>query len=75
MELRNNFKGVQHLGIPVCKMEETKRFYIENFGFEVLHEKEIFYPEKIRICFLKLGDLVVELFELKIEAVRKEVES
>ena len=45
MELRDNIKGVQHLGIPVCKMEETKKFYIENFGFEVIHEKEIFYPE------------------------------
>ena len=25
MELRDNIKGVQHLGIPVCKMEETKK--------------------------------------------------
>ena len=75
MELRDNIRGVQHLGIPVCKIEETKKFYIENFGFEVMHEKEIFYPEKMHICFLKLGDLVVELFEFKNEAVRKEVES
>ena len=51
MELRDNIKGVQHLGIPVFKMEETNIFYIENFGFEVIHEKEIFYPEKMRICF------------------------
>ena len=75
MELRDNIKGVQHLGIPVCKMEETKNFYIENFGFRVIHEKEIFYPEKMNICFLQLGDLVVELFEHKSETVRKEVES
>ena len=46
MELRDNIKGVQHLGIPVCKMEETKKFYIENFGFEVIHEKEIFNGRK-----------------------------
>lgn len=75
MELRDNIKRVQHLGIPVCKMEETKKFYMENFGFEVIHEKEIFYPEKMNICFLKLGDLVVELYEHKNEAVRKEVTS
>ena len=75
MQLRDNILGVQHLGIPVCKMEETKKFYMENFGFEVIHEKEIFYPEKMKICFLQLHDLVVELFEHKNEEVRKEVES
>lgn len=73
MELRDNIKGVQHLGIPVFCMEETKRFYVENFGFEVFHEKQIFYPERMNICFLKLNDLVVELYEHKNEAVRKEV--
>ncbi len=73
MKLCDNIQGVQHLGIPVCKMEETKKFYMENFGFKVLHEKEIFYPEKMKICFLKLKDLVLELFEHKNEGVRKEV--
>lgn len=75
MKLRDNIKGVQHLGIPVVQMEETRKFYIENFGFKVIHEKEIFYPEKMKICFLQLGDLVVELFEHKSEAIRREVES
>ena len=55
MKLRDNIKGVQHLGIPVVQMEETRKFYIENFGFKVIHEKEIFYPEKMKICFLQLG--------------------
>ena len=75
MELRDNILGVQHLGIPVCNMEETKKFYIENFGFQVIHEKEIFYPEKMNICFLQLQDLVVELFEHRNEAIRREAES
>lgn len=73
MKLCDNIQGVQHLGIPVCKMEETKKFYMENFGFEVLHEKEIFYPEKMKICFLKLKDLVLELLEHKNEGVQKEI--
>ena len=73
MELKDNIRGVQHLGIPVLCMEETKTFYTENFGFEIYHEKEIFYPERMQICFLKLGNLVVELYEHKNEAVRKEV--
>ena len=47
MELRKNITGVQHLGIPVLCMEETKKFYVENFGFEVFHEKQIFYTEKM----------------------------
>lgn len=75
MELRDNIKGVQHLGIPVCCIEETKKFYVENFGFEVVHEKEIFYPEKLKVCFLQLHDLVIELYEHKSEEVRGEVAS
>lgn len=75
MELRDNIKGVQHLGIPVVCMEDTKKFYMENFDFTILHEKEIFYPERMNICFLKQGDLVVELYEHKNEMIRKEVTS
>ena len=75
MELRDNINGVQHLGIPVCNMEETKKFYMENFGFEVVYEKELFYPKKMNICFLQLGDLVVELIDYKSEETRKEVAS
>lgn len=75
MELRDNIKGVQHLGIPVCCMEETKKFYVENFGFEVVHEKEIYYPEKLKVCFLALNDLVIELYEHKDSKVREEVAS
>ena len=75
MKLRDNIRGVQHLGIPVCCMEETKKFYVENFGFEVVHEKEIFYPEKLKASFLKLNDLVIELYEHKDPKVREEVTS
>ena len=66
MELRDNILGVQHLGIPVCKMEETKNFYIENFGFQVIHEKEIFYPEKMNICWCDGSP-----FEIVIEPLEK----
>lgn len=75
MELRDNIKGVQHLGIPTCCLEETKRFYMENFGFTIYHEKEIYYPEKLKACFLKLGDLILELYEHQSDAVRKETAS
>lgn len=75
MELHDNIKGVQHLGIPTCCMEETKKFYMENFGFQVIHEKQLYYPEQLKACFLKLGDLVLELYEHKNEAIRKEVAS
>lgn len=73
MELRENIRGVQHLGIPVAALEETKKFYMENFGFSVLYEKQIYYPERMKVCFLKLGDLVLELFEKRREAVKKEI--
>ena len=73
MKLRDNIRGVQHLGIPVCCMEETKKFYVENFGFKVVHEKEIFYPEKLKASFLKLNDLVIELYEHRDPKVREEV--
>ena len=46
--MRDNLTEVHHLGIPVRKMEETKRFYIEKIGFEVMHEKKIFYHQRIK---------------------------
>lgn len=73
MELRDNIKGVHHLGIPTVCMEETKKFYIENFGFEIFYEKEVFYPEKMNICFLKLKDLVVELYENRQTGAQAEI--
>lgn len=74
MELRDNIKGVQHLGIPTCCLEETKKFYIENFGFSQFYEKELYYPEKMKACFLKLGDLVLELYEHRAETIRAAVQ-
>lgn len=73
MELRDNIRGVQHLGIPTCCLEETKKFYMEKFGFSIFHEKELYYPKRMKACFLKLGDLELELYEHRADDIRTAV--
>ena len=36
--LENNLQGVQHLGIPVHDIEQSKAWYTEKLGFRVVHE-------------------------------------
>lgn len=52
---RQNVTGIQHLGIPTAKLEETIQFY-KGLGFEMLWEKIG------EVAFLKLGDLVIETY-------------
>ena len=37
MEWAENFKGLQHIGIPTNDMDKTVEFY-KKIGFEVAHE-------------------------------------
>lgn len=67
--LEGNLRGVQHLGIPVVNIEDAKAWYAEKLGFEVFHEPSVPTDEgDIKIAFLKLGDLVVEFYQLLGEA-------
>lgn len=51
--------GIQHVGIPTKDMEATKEFY-QNLGFEPAFET---VNEGAKVCFLKMQNLVMEVYE------------
>lgn len=65
MLLKGNLTGIQHTGIPVIDLIEAKKWYEEVLGFEVVNQQEISSENgKIQVAFLKLGDLILELYQL-----------
>lgn len=59
--MKNCGTGIQHIGIPVKDMEETKKFY-ETLGFQAAFET---VNEGLKVVFFKLGNLVIETYETK----------
>lgn len=57
--MKNYATGIQHIGIPTKKMEETKAFY-EKLGFEPAFET---VNDGSRVSFLKLENLCMEVYE------------
>ncbi len=51
--------GIQHVGIPTKDMDATKKFY-EDLGFEAAFET---VNDEARACFLKMYNLVMEVYE------------
>ena len=51
--------GIQHVGIPTKDMDATKKFY-EDLGFEAAFET---VNDEARVCFLKMYNLVMEVYE------------
>lgn len=51
--------GIQHVGIPTKDMDATKKFY-EDLGFEATFET---VNDEARVCFLKMYNLVMEVYE------------
>ena len=51
--------GIQHVGIPTKDMDATKKFY-EDVGFEAAFET---VNDEARVCFLKMHNLVMEVYE------------
>lgn len=59
MELKNNIKGLQHIGIPTNDIAKTIEFY-KKIGFEVAFET-VNGTEKV--AFLRINNLVIETYE------------
>ena len=61
MNIKDNFTGVQHIGMPTNDLNATLDFY-EKIVFEVALRT---YNEtaKEEVAFMKLGDLTLEIFE------------
>ena len=59
MEWKENFTGLQHLGIPTKNIEKTIAYY-QKIGFSLVHETK---NGENRVAFLKWNDLIIETYE------------
>lgn len=63
MLLKEQFTGIQHIGIPAHNLEKSLKFY-ESLGFECIHKKSILRPEgPIDVVFVQVYNLIIELYE------------
>ncbi len=54
-----HIKGIQHIGIPTQKYQETLDFY-RSLGFEVVNQEE--YQGK-KVAFLRIHNVMLEVYE------------
>ena len=64
MLLQDNLEGIQHLAMFVTDLKKSRAFY-EQFGFKEKLAAEIpMEPEAVKLAFLELNGLTLELVEL-----------
>ncbi len=72
--LHGNFKGIQHLGIPVTNLDTSVSFYTR-LGFKRILASSVEVPEendRILVAFMEQKGIVVELYQVTRQA-RKEL--
>ena len=72
--LHGNFRGIQHLGIPVTDLETSVSFYTR-LGFKRILASKVEVPEendRILVAFMEQKDIVIELYQVTLQA-RKEL--
>ena len=74
MLLQGNLQGLQHLGLPVTNLEQSKAFYTQ-LGFVEAMRMDI-QPESetIRVAMMEHENFTIELYELGLEE-RREIAS
>ena len=72
--LENNFKGIQHIGIPVTNFQKSVQFY-NKLGFENVMEGQFDHNNEIgNVRMMKRNETVIELFmmpENELAKIRK----
>jgi lactoylglutathione lyase len=72
--LQGNFRGIQHLGIPVTDLDTSVSFYTR-LGFKRILASGVDVPEendRIVVAFMEQKDIVIELYQVTKQA-RKEL--
>jgi catechol 2,3-dioxygenase-like lactoylglutathione lyase family enzyme len=72
--LQGNFKGIQHLGIPVTNLEASVSFYAR-LGFTKILSSTVEVPEendRELVAFMEQKGIIVELYQVTRKA-RKEL--
>lgn len=68
--LKNNFRGIQHIGIPVTNLEQSVSFYTR-LGFIRVLTSEVPEPAGVvKVAMMKRDNAIVELYQV----VGKELE-
>jgi catechol 2,3-dioxygenase-like lactoylglutathione lyase family enzyme len=68
--LEGNFKGIQHLGIPVTNLENSVCFYT-GLGFRRIHDAVVEVPEendRELVAFMEQKGIVIELYQVTLQA-------
>ena len=63
IRLKEQMKGIQHIGIPTNDIEMTINFY-KKLGFEIAY-RTVNEAANEKVAFLKLNTLVIETYENK----------
>lgn len=53
---------VDHIGIAVKSIEESKKLYVDILGLTVTGEETV-EEQKVKVCFIPCGDSEIELLE------------
>jgi lactoylglutathione lyase len=74
--LKGNFRGLQHLGIPVANLQVSVDFY-SRLGFESILSSRVDVPEEhdaILVAMMKQKEIIIELYQVT-EIEQKELRS
>ena len=71
MLLKENLKGLQHIGIPVTDIGRSKAFYFELGFSEVMYTEIPEQNETIKVTMLTKDELTLELFQLTSEQCKE----
>jgi len=55
-------KKIDHIAIAVFNLEEAAKFYEERLGLKLI-EKETLPAQGVRVGFIKIGEVMIELVE------------
>ena len=59
LKSQQNIKGIQHIGIPTQKYQETLDFY-RSLGFEIINQENY---QGHRVAFLRIHNVMLEVYE------------
>lgn len=61
----SNFKGLAHIGLFTDDIEKSKKFYIENLGFEFMYETVLDKPDNqwLKLSFINLNGMIIEFLQ------------
>ena len=61
--IKDQIKGLQHLGLPVFDMETSIEFY-SKIGFQAVYQTVLERDEPVSVAFMEQKGLVIELYRL-----------